>query len=145
MPPGVDSCFRIGPRCIATSDCNQRYGAEPPVVSLWVNAACAHRAAPIINSQTVFSNWCLTFLLHPKEDSPLSATRAGWMESSGPKRALSLRSLISDVPEMIYLFIFLIVFLALHAAPSVISCKLWDFSCSPWLSGALQYWPVYVV
>lgn len=33
-PPGVDSCFSIGPRCMATSDCNQRYGAEPPVVSL---------------------------------------------------------------------------------------------------------------
>lgn len=134
-PPGVDSCFCIVPRCIVISDCNQRYGSEPPVVSLWENAACARLVwLPSSNGQPILSNWCLTFLLYPKEDSPLSVTRVAVHWTDGILRSqTSLKSSEShQCCSRDVLFIFLIVFLASHAALSVLSCKLWDFSCSPW-------------
>lgn len=102
-PPGLDSCFRIGPRCI--SDCNQRYGAEPPVVSLWEDAACARLVR--IPSSAASLCWVIDVLASSfiqKKTLHSASSGAGWTESSGPKRALSLRSLTSDVPEMIYLF-----------------------------------------
>lgn len=102
-PPGLDSCFRIGPRCI--SDYNQRYGAEPTVVSLWEDATCARLVQ--VPSSAASLCWVIdvlasSFIQKKTFHSPSSG--AGWTESSGPKRALSLRSLMSDVPEMIYLF-----------------------------------------
>lgn len=102
-PPGLDSCFRIGPRCI--SDCNQRYGAEPPVVSLWEDAACARLVR--FPSSAASLCWVIDVLASSfiqKKTLHSASSGAGWTESSGPKRALSLRSLTSDVPEMIYLF-----------------------------------------
>lgn len=131
---GSDSCFSIGPRCMATSDWNQRYGAEPPVVSLWEKAACSRLVRlPSSNGQPVLNYWCLTFLLHPKEDSPVGATASPCTWTDGILRSqTSLKSSEShQCCSRDDLFIFL-VFLASHAAPSVISCKLWDFSCSSW-------------